>query len=52
MPPGWSTRSALAACSDQLRDLFVQSGPVAVVVLAEDHQVHCQSVQAPIRVGL
>ena len=41
-----------AACGDKLRDLFVQGGPVTVVVLAEDHQIHYQSVHAPIRVGL
>ena len=41
-----------AACCDQLRDLLVQREPVTVVVFAEDHQIHHQSVHAPIRVGL
>ena len=42
----------VAAGSDQLRDLLLQRGWLAAAILAQDNQVHRESLQAPIRTGL
>ena len=40
------------ACGNQPHDLFVEQLPVTGVIFVPDHQVHRQSFQAPVRVGL
>ena len=43
---------SLDATGDQSHDLLVKELPVARMVLVPDHQVDCESLQAPIRVCL
>ena len=40
------------ACGNQPHDLVVEELPVTGVIFVPDHQVHRQSFQAPVRVGL
>jgi len=50
-PAGLIDAVGVEAGGDQLRDLFDQGGVATALPLAEDHEVHRQSVQAPIRVA-
>ena len=52
MPPGRSVTFASSACGNQPHDLFVEQLPVTGVIFVPDHQVHRQSFQAPVCVGL
>ena len=52
MPPGRSVTLASSARGNQPHDLFVEQLPVTGVIFVPDHQVHRQSFQTPVRVGL
>src|SRR5437763_9926702 len=50
--PGSIDDMGLDAGSDQPDDLFLEPLPVAVATLVPDHQVHGQSLEAPVRMRL
>jgi len=50
--PGLPTRTGAAARCDQVDDLLLQALPVAGVILVPDHQVHRQTLHAPVGMRL